>query len=101
MLINVLFNLGAHFGFITLILFYFKLKIHNWVIVSLWVHKRLQKCDININSVVNCINILRVHFSYKSASRSFFYLHVTIEKLLKRLLYEQGTHKMLMKLTPG
>ncbi len=31
---------------------------------------------------------------------AFFYLHVTREKLPKRLLYEKCAHKMLMKLTP-
>ncbi len=50
---------------------------------------------------INFINkILLMHFSYKSALRSFFYLHVTREKLLKRLSYEKCVHKMLMKLTP-
>jgi len=31
---------------------------------------------------------------------AFFYLHVTREKLPKRLSYEKGTRKTLMKLTP-
>jgi len=50
---------------------------------------------------VNFINILRTNFLYESALLSFFfYLHVTREKLPKRLSYKKGTHKMLMKLTP-
>jgi len=32
---------------------------------------------------------------------AFFYLHVTGEKLPKRLSFEKGTGKMLMKLSPG
>jgi len=36
----------------------------------------------------------------KLTSHSFFYLHVTREKLPKRLLYEKVARKMLMKLTP-
>jgi len=32
---------------------------------------------------------------------ALFYLHVTREKLPKRLSYEKGAHKMLIKLTPG
>jgi len=32
---------------------------------------------------------------------AFFYLHVTREKLLKRLLYEKVAPEMLMKLTPA
>ncbi len=51
---------------------------------------------------INFINVLRAHFLYKSASSSFFfYLHVTREKLPKRLSYEKGVRKMLMKLTSG
>jgi len=50
---------------------------------------------------INFINVLRSHFSYKSALSSFFYLHVTREKLPKRLSYEKGVRKMLMKLTSG
>jgi hypothetical protein len=37
----------------------------------------------------------------KVLCEAFFYLHVTREKLPKKLLYKKGTHKMLMKLTPG
>ncbi len=50
--------------------------------------------------VVNFINILRVNFKYKSLFSSFFYLHVTREKLPKRRLYKKFAQKMLMKLTP-
>jgi len=31
---------------------------------------------------------------------AFFYLHITREKLPKKLLYKKGARKMLMKLTP-
>jgi len=34
-------------------------------------------------------------------SAAFFYLHVTRGKLAKRLSYEKGERKMLMKLTIG
>jgi len=51
-------------------------------------------------SMVNLINILCLHFSYKSALRSFFHLHVTREKMPKRLSYKKIKRKMLMKLTP-
>jgi len=57
--------------------------------------------DSASSSTVNFINILRTHFSYESASRSIFYLHVTREKLPKRILYEKVVLKMLMKLTPA
>ncbi len=50
--------------------------------------------------VVNFINVLRANFMYKSLFGSFFYLHVTREKLLKRRLYKKCGRKMLMKLTP-
>ncbi len=47
--------------------------------------------------VDNFTNILRAPFLYKSA---FFYLHITREKLPKRLSYEKGACKMLVQLTP-
>ncbi len=47
------------------------------------------------------INALRSNFMYESIFGSFFYLHVTREKLLKRHLYEKLWRKTLMKLTPG
>ncbi len=49
--------------------------------------------------MVNFIKILRANFTYESLIGSFFYLHVTREKLPKRHLYEKFAHKMLMKLT--
>jgi hypothetical protein len=39
--------------------------------------------------------------SYKSLFGSFFYLHVTREKLPKRHLYKKFVRKRLMKLTPS
>ncbi len=51
-------------------------------------------------SLVNFINVLRANFTNKSLFGSFFYLHVTREKLLKRRLYITFACKMLMKLTP-
>jgi len=38
-------------------------------------------------------------FRTKVLWAAFFYLHVPREKLPKRLSYEKGAHKMLMKLT--
>jgi hypothetical protein len=49
---------------------------------------------------VNFINISGTHFSYKHCFGSFFYVHVTREKLLKQRSYEKFVRKMLMKLTP-
>jgi len=40
-------------------------------------------------------------FCTKVLCAAFFYLHVTGEKLPKRLLYKKGEQKMLMKLTLG
>jgi len=40
-------------------------------------------------------------FHTKLLCAAFFYLHITREKLPKRLSYEKGVRKMLMKLTPG
>jgi len=45
------------------------------------------------------MNILRANFLWESALPAFFYLHVTREKLLKRLSYKKCVRKMLMKLT--
>jgi len=39
-------------------------------------------------------------FGTKVLCTAFFYLHVTGEKLPKRLSYKKGVRKMLMKLTP-
>ncbi len=42
------------------------------------------------------------HFFHTKVLRTaFFYLHVTREKLLKRLSFEKCTRKTLIKLTPG
>jgi len=49
---------------------------------------------------INLINILCANFTYESFLGSFFYLHVTREKLLKRRSYKIFVRKMLMKLTP-
>ncbi len=40
-------------------------------------------------------------FCTKMVPAAFYYLHVTREKLPKRLSYEKGTRKMLMKLILG
>jgi hypothetical protein len=50
-------------------------------------------------AVVNFINILRAKFTYESLFGSFFYLHVTREKLPKRHSYVKFARKLLMKLT--
>jgi len=50
-------------------------------------------------SGVNFINILHTNFSYKHCFGSFFYVHITREKLLKQRSYEKFVRKMLMKLT--
>jgi len=52
-----------------------------------------------LHAVVNFINILGANFTYESLFGSFFYLHVTREKLSKRRY--KKIRKMLMKLTPG
>jgi len=61
-------------------------------------HTLSSKC--HAMPVVNFINILPANFTYKSLFCSFFYLHVTREKLQKRRSYKKLVHKMLMKLTP-
>jgi len=58
-------------------------------------------------SILNCKTVCRQfqqHFTHdffctKVLCTAFFYLHVTREKLPKRLLYEKGARKMLMELT--
>jgi len=50
---------------------------------------------------VNYINILRSNFLYERLFSSFFYVHVTREKLPKQRSYEKFVCKMLMKLTPA
>ncbi len=49
---------------------------------------------------VNFINILCMNFSYERCCGSFFYVHVSREKLPQQRSYEKFVHKMLMKLTP-
>jgi len=48
---------------------------------------------------VNSINILCTKFSYERRFGSFFYVHVTREKLPKQCSYKKFVRKMLMKLT--
>jgi len=52
-----------------------------------------------IRAGVNFINILRTNFLYKRHFGSFFYVHVTREKLPKQRSYEKFVRKMLMKVT--
>jgi len=61
----------------------------------------LSSPHLKLQQVVNFINILSAYFCTKVLQAAFFYLHVTREKLPKRLSYEKGAHKMLMKLTQG
>jgi hypothetical protein len=56
---------------------------------------------MKLTSVVNFINILHTNFLYERYFGSFFYIHVTREKLPERRSYEKFSCKMLMKLTPG
>jgi len=57
-------------------------------------------CFIESSPVVNFFNILHTIFLYESLFGSFFFLHVTREKLPKRCSYKKFARKMLMKLTP-
>jgi len=50
---------------------------------------------------VNFINILRTNFLYERLFGSFFYVHVTREKLPKQHLDKKFLIKMLMKLAIG
>jgi len=50
-------------------------------------------------SFVNFINILRMIFLYEHSFSSFFYVHVTREKLPKQRSYEKQVRITLMKLT--
>jgi len=62
--------------------------------------QREKNCHCSfIRPGVNFINILLTNFSYKGHFGSFFYVHVTREKLPKRHSYEKFVRKMLMKLT--
>jgi len=53
-----------------------------------------------LTSAVNFINILRTNFLYQCRFDSFFYVHVTREKMPKQLSYQKRMHITLMKLTP-
>jgi len=53
-----------------------------------------------LTSAVNFINILRTNFLYQRCFGSFFYVHVTREKMPKQLSYQKRMHITLMKLTP-
>jgi hypothetical protein len=50
---------------------------------------------------VNFINILCTNFLNECLFRSFFYVHVTREKLPKQCLYKKFVRYMMMKLTTG
>jgi hypothetical protein len=54
---------------------------------------------IGYNVCVNFINILHAIFLYERRFGSFFYVHVTREKLPKLRSYEKFARKTLMKLT--
>jgi len=60
----------------------------------------LWKCCIS-RLWVDFINILHTNFLYERYFGSFFYIHVTREKLPKWHLYKKFVRKMLMKLTIG
>ncbi len=53
----------------------------------------------DLSSGVNFFNILRTNFLYEHRFGSFFYVHVTREKLPKPFSYEKRSGIMLMKLT--
>jgi len=63
--------------------------------------KKKQQPHGSAKSGVNFINILRTNVSYECRFHSFFYVHVTREKLPKQRLYKKFVQKMLMKLTTG
>jgi hypothetical protein len=46
-------------------------------------------------------HFMQAFFVQKCFAKLFFHLHVTREKLPKRLLYKKGACKILMELTPG
>ncbi len=50
---------------------------------------------------VNFINVLLACFLYKILAPKITKPNITREKLPKRLKYEKGARKMLMKLTPS
>jgi hypothetical protein len=64
-------------------------------------HLKNRGPNMRFTEGVNFINILCTRFWYKSAFILRQSQNVTREKLLKRLSYEKGAHKTLMKLTKG
>jgi len=71
------------------------------VTLVLTVNTTLTLHTLRRTPVVNFINILHTNFLYERRFSSFFYVHVTREKLPKRHSYKKFARKMLMKLTPG
>ncbi len=55
--------------------------------------KAARRMLMKLTSVVNFINVSRANFTYQSLFVSFFYSHVTREKLPKRLSYVKGACK--------
>jgi hypothetical protein len=53
-----------------------------------------------VKTGVNFLNVKRTNFLYKCFFWSFYYLHVTREKLPKQRSYEKFAPIMLLKLTP-
>jgi len=67
-------------------------------------HPRSGQSEVALGSTslgVNFINILHTIFLYERQFGSFFYVHVTREKLPKQRLFEKFVRKMLMKLIIG
>jgi len=62
-------------------------------------NKCIQLTTQKMTPVVNFINILRTNFSYEHHFGSFFCVHVSREKLLKRCSYKKFARLTLMKLT--
>ncbi len=62
---------------------------------------KIQNFPMSMNSVDQVNVNLRTNFLYIRRFGSFFFVHVTIEKLPKQRLYEKFVCKMLMKLTTG
>jgi len=63
--------------------------------------KALSKVLVKSILVVNYINILQAAFAQISFRQIFLSQTVTREQLHKKLLYEKGANKMMMKLTPS
>jgi len=64
--------------------------------------QKIKKIQMILNEwqKVNFINVLNSSFLYKHHFGSFFYVHVTREKLPKRRSYKKCAQKTFMKLTP-